>query len=41
MHKISWGDLIARFVTHPGCGPNSICTRIKLCEKHFWSFNCL
>jgi len=38
MHKISWEALIARCVPHPGCGSNSIYTRTKLCEKHFWSF---
>jgi len=38
MHKISWEALIARFVAHPGCGPNSLYTRINLCEKQFWSF---
>jgi len=38
MHEISREALIARFVPHPGCGPNSIFTRIKLCEKQFWSF---
>jgi len=38
MHKISWEALIARFVPHPGCGTNSIYTRIELCEKQFWSF---
>jgi len=27
--KIWWEALIARFVPHPGCGPNSIYTRIK------------
>ena len=36
--KISWQALIARFVPHTGCGPNSIYKRIKLCEKQFWSF---
>jgi len=35
MHKISWEALIARFVPHSGCGPNSIYTRIKVCEKQF------
>jgi len=35
---MSWEALIAQFVPHPGCGPNSIYTRIKLCEKQFWSF---
>jgi len=35
MHNISWEALIARFVLHPGCGPNSIYTRIKLCENSF------
>jgi len=38
MHKISWAAFIARFVPHPGCGPNSIYTRIKLGEKQIWSF---
>jgi len=38
MHKIWWGALIARFVQHPDCGPNSIYTCIKLCEKQLWSF---
>jgi len=28
MHKISWEALIARFVPHPGSGPNSTHTRI-------------
>jgi len=37
MQKISWEAFIARFVPHLGCGPNSIYTRIKLCEKQFWS----
>jgi len=36
---MSWEALIARFVPHPGCGPNSIYACIKLCEKHFLSFN--
>ena len=38
MHEVSWEALIARFVPHPaGWGPNSIYTRIKLCEKPFLS----
>jgi len=31
--KISWEALIAWFFPQPGCGPNSIYARIKLCEK--------
>jgi len=38
MHKIPREALIAWFVPHPGCGPNSIYTRIKLCDKQIWSF---
>jgi len=38
MHKNFVEALIVGFVPHPGCGPNSIYTRIKLCDKQFWSF---
>jgi len=38
MNNISWEDLIAQFVPHPGHGPNSIYTRINLCGKQIWSF---
>jgi len=39
MHKIPLEALIARFVHHSGCGPNSIYKRIKLCDKQIWSFS--
>jgi len=35
MHKILWEALIARFVPHPGCGTNSIYTRLELCKNRF------
>ena len=32
---MSWEALIARFVPHPGCGPNSIYTRINSVKNSF------
>jgi len=36
--KIPWEALIARFVPHPGWGPISLYTHIKLCDKQILSF---
>jgi len=36
--KYLWEALIARFPSHPACGPNSIHTRIKFYEKEFGYF---